>query len=77
MSNSVIYRLPPLTAFEHYDHGKDADPSFKDLLGDHATVSDLTASIGCEVFGVQVSQLNNAGKDQLARFVAEKKVVGT
>jgi len=66
-----------LTPFEHYDHGKDADLSFRDLLGDKAKVTDLTASIGAEVNGVQLSQLNNAGKDQLARFVAEKKVVGT
>lgn len=38
-------------------------------------VVDLTPSIGSEVRGIQLSQLSNAGKDQLARFVAERKVV--
>lgn len=61
--------------FEHYDHGKDADSSFKDLLAG-ATVTDLTAALGAEVHGMQVSQLGQEGKDELARFVAEKKVVG-
>jgi len=65
---------PPLEPFEHYEHGKDADTSFKDLLK-NATVTDLTAAIGAEVHGVQLSQLGKEGKDQLARFVAEKKVV--
>lgn len=36
---------------------------------------DLTPSIGSEVRGVQLSKLSNAGKDQLARYVAERKVV--
>lgn len=69
-------RYPPLTEFEHYDHGKDADRSYKNLLPEGATATDLTASIGAEVRGVQISKLSNAGKDELARFVAEKKVVG-
>lgn len=60
--------------FEHYDHGKDA-ASYKDFLAG-ATVTDLTAALGAEVHGMQVSQLGKEGKDQLARFVAEKKVVG-
>ena len=73
--NSLHHRYPPLEPFEHYEHGKDADTSFKDLLK-NATVTDLTAAIGAEVHGVQLSQLGKEGKDQLARFVAEKKVVG-
>lgn len=36
---------------------------------------DLTPTIGTEVEGVQLSSLSNAGKDQLARFVAERRVV--
>ena len=35
----------------------------------------LTPTIGTEVHGIQLSKLNNAGKDQLARLVAERKVV--
>lgn len=36
---------------------------------------DLTPNIGTEVHGVQLSSLSNAGKDQLARFIAQRKVV--
>ncbi|KAF2229277.1 TauD-domain-containing protein [Viridothelium virens] len=66
---------PPLEPFEHHDHGKDADPTFPDLFGEGAEVDDLTGNIGAEVNGVQLSKLNDKGKDQLALFVAQKKVV--
>ncbi|KAI1819838.1 hypothetical protein F4861DRAFT_108426 [Xylaria intraflava] len=68
-------KLPPLEPFEHYEHGKDADTSFPDLLPAGTEVNDLTPTIGTEVRGVQLSSLSDAGKDQLARFVAERKVV--
>lgn len=70
--DNVTY--PPLEPFEATEHGKDADPTFPNLLAG-AHVSDLTANIGAEVQGVQISKLNNAGKDELALFVAKKKVV--
>ena len=74
----LSYRYPPLTPFEHYEHGKDADPSLKDLLpAGKAQVTEITPYIGSEVRGVQLSQLTDAGKDQLALFVAQRKVVGT
>lgn len=73
-----MHRYPPLTDFEHYDHGKDADPGFPDLLPTgKAEIDDLTPTIGSEVKGVQLSQLTDKGKDQLALFVAQRKVVGT
>ncbi|ORY13567.1 hypothetical protein BCR34DRAFT_510846 [Clohesyomyces aquaticus] len=65
---------PPLQPFEHYEHGKDADPKFLNLL-QNAQVVDLTANIGAEVHGVQLSKLTDKGKDELALFVAQKKVV--
>jgi sulfonate dioxygenase len=69
-------KYPPLTPFEHYEHGKDADTTFPNLLPkDTAIVSHLTPTIGTEVKGIQLSSLNAAGKDELARFVAERKVV--
>ncbi|KAJ9293097.1 hypothetical protein DTO271G3_8041 [Paecilomyces variotii] len=69
-------RYPPLEPFEHYDHGKDADPSFPDLLPKgKAEVDELTPGIGSEVRGVQLSQLSKEGKDQLALYVAQRKVV--
>ena len=70
-------RYPPLEPFEHYDHGKDADPTFPDLLPKGvAQVEDVTPPIGSEVRGVQLSKLTKEGKDQLALFVAQRKVVG-
>lgn len=74
---NIFHRYPPLEPFEHYDHGKDADPSFPDLLPKgKAEVDELTPGIGSEVRGVQLSQLSKAGKDQLALYVAQRKVVG-
>jgi sulfonate dioxygenase len=67
-------RYPPLELFEHSEHGKNADHTFPNLLKG-AEVADLTANIGAEVTGVQLSKLTDAGKDELALFVAEKKVV--
>lgn len=68
-------QYPPLTEFEHYEHGKDADLSFPHLLPEGTQVTDLTPSIGTEVRGIQLTSLDNAGKDELARFVAQRKVV--
>lgn len=69
--------MAPLEPFEHYDHGKDADPLFPDLLpAGKADVEQITPGIGSEVHGVQLSQLTTEGKDQLALFVAQRKVVG-
>ncbi|KAK9415546.1 putative TfdA family taurine catabolism dioxygenase TauD [Seiridium unicorne] len=68
-------KYPPLEPFEHYEHGKDADTSYPELLPEGAGVTHITPSIGTEIKGVQLSKLSNAGKDQLARFVAERKVV--
>ena len=45
------------------------------MLKEGSKVEDITSSIGAEVFGVQLSQLDDKGKDELALFVAQKKVV--
>ncbi|KAL1901220.1 hypothetical protein Cpir12675_000586 [Ceratocystis pirilliformis] len=68
-------KYPPLTPFEHYEHGKDADPTYPELLGPLVKVNHLTPFTGSEVSGIQLSSLGPAGRDQLARFVAERKVV--
>ncbi|KAF1917116.1 hypothetical protein BDU57DRAFT_517608 [Ampelomyces quisqualis] len=72
--NNETEKYAPLEPFQHTEHGKDADPSFPNLLKD-AKVEDITANIGAEVHGVQLSKLTDAGKDELALFVAQKKVV--
>ena len=69
-------RYPPLEPFTHTEHGKDADPTFPDLFHGAKSVVDVTPNIGAEVSGVQLTNLTAAGKDQLALFVAQKKVVG-
>lgn len=72
---AVTIRYKALEPFEHVEHGKGADPTFKDLLKSEGRVEDLTASIGAEVIGVQLTQLDNKGKDQLALLTAQKKVL--
>ncbi|KAM0802955.1 alpha-ketoglutarate-dependent taurine dioxygenase [Usnea florida] len=68
------HRFPPLEPFTHYEHGKDADPNFPELFRG-ASVTELTPSIGSEVSGIQLSALTKEGKDQLALFTAQRKVV--
>jgi len=69
-------KYAPLTPFAHTEHGLNADTTYPDLLPkDIVTTTDLTPTIGTEVSGIQLSALSSAGKDQLARFVAERKVV--
>jgi sulfonate dioxygenase len=40
-------------------------------------VDEITPFIGSEIHGVQLSQLSDKGKDQLALYVAQRRVVGT
>lgn len=49
---------PPLEPYIHYEHGKDADPSFPDLLKG-ARVEDMTGNIGAEVHGIQLSKFRS------------------
>jgi sulfonate dioxygenase len=64
-----------LKSFEHIEHGKDADRTFKTLLPAGSKIENITSSIGAEVWGTQLSSLSDAGKDELALLVAQKKVV--
>ena len=68
-------RHPPLEPFVHTEHGLDADKSFPELLSSSVKREDLTATIGTVLSGVQLSRLSNAGKDQLALFAAQRKVL--
>ena len=70
-------RYPPLEPFTHHEHGRDADKGLPHLFpsGESANSEDLTGNIGAEVRGIQLSQLSDAGKDELALFVARKRVV--
>ncbi|KAJ5917148.1 hypothetical protein N7466_010702 [Penicillium verhagenii] len=68
-------KYPPLEPFTHLDRGKDADPSFRDLLTEGSKIQKLTPTIGSEITGIQLSKLDPAGRDQLALLVAQRKVV--
>jgi sulfonate dioxygenase len=68
-------KYPPIEPFDHIEHGKGADPSFKDLLSEGSETSDLTPSIGTEITGIQLRTLSSKAKDQLALLVAKRKVV--
>ncbi|KAJ8293886.1 Alpha-ketoglutarate-dependent sulfonate dioxygenase [Rhodotorula toruloides] len=69
-------RLPPLEPFKHIDPGHKAlwDPSPRSFLA-NAEVDDLTPDFGSEVTGVQLHQLDDRGRQQLALFVAQRGVV--
>ena len=68
-------KYPPLEPFEFTDLGLSADPTYPELLGEGVTITHLTPATGSEVRGIQLSSLTNEGKSQLARLVAERKVV--
>ncbi|KAM0322265.1 hypothetical protein ACHAQA_009554 [Verticillium albo-atrum] len=68
-------KYAPLEPFEHTEHGKDADASFPNLIPQGTEVNHLTPTIGSEVKGIQLSSLTSAGRDELALFVAQRKVV--
>lgn len=70
-------KYPPLKFFKHEDPGHRADPSFPNLFpadGDFKTKK-VTPKLGTEVTGVQLSQLDSKGKDELALLVAQRGVV--
>jgi sulfonate dioxygenase len=63
---------PPVKEFEPpRDRAFFADPEKKSLLSIVKKVRHLTPYIGTELVGVQLSQLNDAQKDELALLVAE------
>lgn len=68
-------KYPPLELFKHTEHGLEADKAFPDLLGPSVSREDLTPTIGTILSGVQLSSLSKEGKDQLALFAAQRKVL--
>lgn len=57
------------------DRGKFADPEKKALFGAATEVINLTKSVGTEIVGLQLSDLNDKQKDELALLAAERIVV--
>ncbi|KAJ2914328.1 hypothetical protein MD484_g6075, partial [Candolleomyces efflorescens] len=65
----------PLQYFDHVDPASRADPAKPNLLTADAQLHHLSPYLGTEVSGVQLSKLSKEGLDELALFVAERKVV--
>lgn len=64
--------------WEHNDAGaraKKADPTKKSLLEAASKVEDLTAHIGTEIHGLQLKDLTNQQRDELALLIAERSIV--
>ncbi|EAZ63022.1 oxidoreductase activity [Scheffersomyces stipitis CBS 6054] len=70
-------KYEPLQFQEHIDAGTKADPALPNLFnkGTEFKTKNITPKLGTEVFGVQLSQLDSAGKDELALFVAKRGLV--
>ena len=59
----------------HNDAGARADKSKSALLSAATKVTDLTTHIGTEIEGLQLKDLNDQQKDELALLIAERSVV--
>ncbi|KAK6463757.1 Fe(II)-dependent sulfonate/alpha-ketoglutarate dioxygenase-like protein [Scheffersomyces coipomensis] len=70
-------KYPPLKFFKHEDPGRRADPNFPNLFPKDSDfkVKRITPKLGSEVRGVQLSQLDDQGKDELALLIAQRGVV--
>lgn len=71
-------KFPPTEVFEFNDRGHNADPAKPNLLlkdNSNLKVSKLTPRVGTEISGLQLSQLTDVQKDELALLIAERGVV--
>ncbi|KAK7736190.1 hypothetical protein SLS53_007220 [Cytospora paraplurivora] len=59
----------------HHDPGARADKEKKALFSAATKVTDLTVHIGTEIEGIQLKDLNDQQKDELALLIAERSVV--
>lgn len=65
-------KIEGIKPFEHQDPGLLADPTFPNLLSETAETLDLSPHVGTEIRGVQLSQLNEAGLNELALLAAQR-----
>lgn len=61
--------------YSYIERGKNADPEKKALFGAAKGVNNLTAHIGTEIVGLQLADLDDKQKDELALLIAERVVV--
>ncbi|KAI1796931.1 TauD-domain-containing protein [Ganoderma leucocontextum] len=65
----------PLKEFPVTDSARSADPEKKSLLSAASKVTHITPVIGTELLGIDLRQLSNSQKDELALLIAERGVV--
>lgn len=65
----------PIGHISYEDRGIRGDTKFRNLLQDATAVFDYNPKIGTEIRGVDLSKLNDAQRDDLARLVAFRGVV--
>lgn len=79
LTEQVLSYKPPHPPVNEFEPPKDraffADPTKKSLLEAATKVKKLTPYIGTELEGIQLSQLTDAQKDELALLAAERGVV--
>lgn len=72
-------KYPALEFHEYHDPALRADDSFPNLfpqlVKEQARIKKITPKLGTEIEGVQLSQLSDAGKDELALLVAQRGMV--
>lgn len=66
---------PAYKEIPYVDKGQLGDPNFKDLLAEATDVFDYNPKIGTEVHGVDLANLTDAQKNDLARLIATRGVV--
>lgn len=75
LTSAVLNYKPPDPLIPEFEASVDratfADPEKKSLLSGATKVDDLTPWIGTELHGLQLNQLTNAQRDELALLVAE------
>ncbi|MCJ1305875.1 hypothetical protein MMC08_008692, partial [Hypocenomyce scalaris] len=65
----------PLTEVPYHDRGIQGHPRFRNLLDAATDVFDYNPKIGTEVHGINLANLTDAQKDDLARLIATRGVV--
>ncbi|KAH7398390.1 alpha-ketoglutarate-dependent taurine dioxygenase [Pyrenochaeta sp. MPI-SDFR-AT-0127] len=66
---------PAYKEIPYVDKGQLGDPNFKDLLAEATDVFDYNPKIGTEVHGVDLANLTDPQKNDLARLIATRGVV--
>jgi sulfonate dioxygenase len=66
---------PPLEGVPYNDKGLLGDPTFKNLLANATDVFDYNPKIGTEIYGVDLANLSDAAKNDLALLIATRGVV--